>query len=79
MSRKKTGYLFKFQLYGFDLEVELFQSLIGGGWANKILKSVPVNLNIMITSPCDLYPRTPHFYIAKLGFTGVFIIFLFLL
>ena len=26
-----------------------------------------------------LYPLTPHFYIVKLGFTGVYIIFLFLL
>ena len=34
---------------------------------------------IMITCPFDLYPLAPHFYIAKLGFTGVFIIFLFLL
>ena len=28
------------------------------------------------TSPCDLHPLTP-FYIVKLGFTGVYIIFLF--
>ena len=33
---------------------------------------------IMITSPCNVYPLTPHFYIVKLGFTGVYIIFLFL-
>ena len=32
---------------------------------------------IRITCPCDLYPLTPHFYIVKLGFTGVYIIFLF--
>ena len=35
--------------------------------------------SIRITSPCDLYPLVPHFYIVKLGFTGVYIIFLFLL
>ena len=29
------------------------------------------------TSPCDEDPLTPHFYIVKLGFTGVCIIFLF--
>ena len=34
---------------------------------------------IMITCPCDVDPLTPHFYIVKLGFTGVFIFFLFLL
>ena len=28
------------------------------------------------TSPCNEDPLTPHFYIVKLGFTGVYIIFL---
>ena len=36
-------------------------------------------LGIRITCPCDLYPLTPKFYIVKLGCTGVYIIFLFLL
>ena len=31
---------------------------------------------IMLTCPCNVYPITPHFYIVKLGFTGVYIIFL---
>ena len=35
--------------------------------------------SIMITIPCYVYPLTPHFYIVKLGFTGVYIFFLFLL
>ena len=30
----------------------------------------------MQTSPCNEFPFTPHFYIVKLGFTGVYIIFL---
>ena len=34
---------------------------------------------IMPTCPYNVYPLTPHFYIVKLGFTGVFIFFLFLL
>ena len=34
---------------------------------------------IRITCLCVLYPRTPNFYIVKMGFTGVYIIFLFLL
>ena len=34
---------------------------------------------IMLTCPCNVHPLTPHFYIVKLGFTGVYIIFLFLL
>ena len=36
-------------------------------------------LTIMQTSPCNEYPLTPHFYIVKLGFTVVYIFFLFLL
>ena len=34
---------------------------------------------IMPTSPCDVYPLTPHFYIVKLGFTWVYFFSLFLL
>ena len=33
----------------------------------------------MLTRPCNLHPLTPRFDIVKLGFTGVYIIFLFLL
>ena len=40
---------------------------------------VKVFANIMKTCPCNEHPLTPHFYIVKLGFTGVYIIFLFLL
>ena len=35
--------------------------------------------HIMLTWPCNEDPLTPHFYIVKLGFTGVYIIFLILL
>ena len=36
--------------------------------------------SIMLTCPCNVDPLTPHFYIVKLGSTGVLlIIFLFLL
>ena len=34
---------------------------------------------IRIACPCDSYPLTPHIYIVKLGFTGVYIIFSFFL
>ena len=34
---------------------------------------------IMLTCPCNEHPLPLHFYIVKLGFTGVFISFLFLL
>ena len=36
-------------------------------------------VNIEKKSPCNEDPLTPHFYIVKLGFTGVYINFLFLL
>ena len=35
--------------------------------------------DIRITCPCNVYPLTPHFYRVKLGFTGVYMFFLFLL
>ena len=34
---------------------------------------------IRITFPCHIYPLLPHFYIAKLGYAGVYLFFLFLL
>ena len=34
--------------------------------------------NIRKTSPCNVYPLEPHFYIAKLGYAGVYLFFLFL-
>ena len=34
---------------------------------------------IRITCPCNEHPLTPHFYIEKVGFTRVYIFFLFLL
>ena len=34
---------------------------------------------IMIKCPCNVYPSTTHFYIVKLGFTGVNIFLIFAL
>ena len=31
------------------------------------------------TCPCNVYPLEPHFYIANLGFAGVYLFVLFLL
>ena len=31
------------------------------------------------TCPCNVYPLEPHFYIAKLGYAGVYLFFLFLI
>ena len=35
-----------------------------------------LSCNIMITCPCTIDPLTPHFYMVKLGFTGIYILFL---
>ena len=42
-------------------------------------KSGNVKVNIRKTHPCNIYPRKPHFYTAKLGYAGVNLFFLFLL
>ena len=44
----------------------------------KIIFQLSSNI-IMITCPCNEHPLTPHFYIEKVGFTRVYIFFLFLL
>ena len=46
-----------------------------GGVGGKV--NVDVKF-IMQTCPCNEHPLTPHFFIVKLGFTGVYTIFLFL-
>ena len=38
-----------------------------------------VSLIIRKTCPCNEYPLEPHFYIAKLGYAGVYLFFLLLL
>ena len=43
------------------------------------LRKASFNFHIMKTYPCNVNPLTPHFCIVKLGFTGVYIIFLFFL
>ena len=48
-------------------------------WITLLVSENWKTILIRIMCPCVLYPLTPHFYIAKLGFTGVYIIFLFLL
>ena len=55
----------------------------GGGGRGGLLRHSAVQtdfefeisgpLPIMLTSPCNLHPLTPHFYIVKLGFTGEYI------
>ena len=54
-----------------DVNEELKFWTFGGNSKKKIF--------ITKTSPYKEDPLTPHFYIVELGFTGVYIIFLFLL
>ena len=49
------------------------------GPCNRTVVLATAIVCIMITRPCNLYPLAPHFYIVKLWFTGVYILFLFLL
>ena len=41
--------------------------------------TLSVYLFIRKTCPCNVYPLEPHLYIAKLGYAGVHLFFLFLL
>ena len=34
---------------------------------------------ITITGPCNVYLLIPHFYIMELGYTGIYLFFLFLI
>ena len=43
--------------------------------ANHFGRHVKVKAHIVLTCPCDKDPFIPNFYIVKLGFTGVYIIF----
>ena len=55
------------------LSRRLTGELIGYPWIRRPSSVRP----IMKTNPCNEHPLTPHLYIVKLGFTGVFIFFLF--
>ena len=41
--------------------------------------SLEAAIFIRKTYPCKIYPYKPHFYIVKLGYAGVYPLFLFLL
>ena len=63
----------------YIIDVYILKHLLGqAGEHTFIRKALKYNI-IMQTCPCNEYPRTPHFYIVKLRFTGVYLIFLFLL
>ena len=48
-------------------------------WSLLTLTITSFSCCIRKTCPCNVYPLKPHFYIAKLGYAGVYLFFLFLL
>ena len=52
-------------------------------WLLQVSKShvqlTESSICIRKTCPCKLYPFKPHIYIAKLGYAGLFLFFLFFL
>ena len=60
--------------YAFELGKLLKCHLKG-----KASRKLANGQNIRKTCPCNEYPLKPHFYIAKLGYAGVYLFFLFLL
>ena len=68
-------YGYQFAASSYNIEQYLFirscyHANIARNWRRR---------NIRKTYPCDGYPLIPHFYIAKLGYAGVYLFFLFLL
>ena len=76
-----STYIQNFKILAFfdDCTCRFVSDLVGTqivGFLTHRLKSQ--NL-IRKTCPCNIYPLIPHFYIAKLGYAGVYLFFLFLL
>ena len=42
----------------------------------SIVRALGMHCSIVITFPCNVYPLTPHVYLAKMGYAGVYIFFL---
>ena len=51
------------------------QQLINRDGGIEAVSSIaaPIEIYIRKTCPCNVYPLTPHFYIAKLGFAEVYL------
>ena len=58
----------------WDVGYDLFWKFAACGFCKPyVLEKISV---IMKTCPCNVYPFEPHFYIAKLGYAGVYLFFL---
>ena len=54
----------------------ILQNIAMTGRGMSLFAKVEVASQITKTGPCNEDPLAPHFYIVKIGFTGVYIIFL---
>ena len=79
-----SGFSIKFHFDGKLLNLRTLQakSKVQTYVLNKLLYAYDMAGNakteiITKTSPCNEHPLTPHFYIVKLGFTGVYFFLMF--
>ena len=70
MSVLMSIYFITFYFISFEILLVSFGSII---------VDVIIPMSIRKTCPCNVYPLKPHFYIAKLGYGGGYLFFLFLL
>ena len=75
-------------MFGFKKEINYTMMINGAVTAQsfflqmlkaEFLTMWPMFLNVRKTCPCNVYPPEPHLYMAKLGYAGVYLFFLFLL
>ena len=64
-------------MYNLEIPVVVDETLVQGdlnnhGHVSEVIHDVDISV-IMNTCPCNEHPLTPHFYIGKLGFKGVYI------
>ena len=70
---------FQLHRFLFDVSLKLSNNCFWyKAFAHVAILLSSLQLLITKTSSCNEDPLTPHFYIVKLGFTGTYIIFLFL-
>ena len=66
--------LFK-QRSRLNLRANCFSNRVVNVW-NSLPENVVNSPSIRQTCPCKVYPLKPHFYIAKLGYAGLYLFFL---
>ena len=64
------------QDYNMAKKIDLEIQQLDDDEAPRTPGTIWVNLVIMKTCPCNVYPLEPHLYIAKLGYAGVYLFLL---